>query len=62
MRKITAFENVSLDGYFVGPNGEIDWFVASHGQTEEDKFAIDSLKSTDILLFGRITYELMARY
>ena len=63
MRKITAFENVSLDGYFAGPNGEIDWFVSSsHGQTEEDKFAVDSLKSTDILLFGRITYELMARY
>jgi dihydrofolate reductase len=65
MRKITAFENTSLDGYFAGPNGEIDWFVASShagNQTEEDEFAIDSIKSTDTLLFGRVTYELMASY
>ena len=63
MRKIVAFENVSLDGYFSGPNGEIDWFVAQPGnQAELDQFAIDSIKSTDILLFGRVTYELMASY
>ncbi|MDD1753914.1 MAG: dihydrofolate reductase family protein [Methanotrichaceae archaeon] len=65
MRKIIAFENVSLDGYFAGPNGEIDWFVASShtgSQTEEDEFAIDSIKSTNTLLFGRVTYELMASY
>ena len=63
MRKIVAFENVSLDGYFSGPNGEIDWFVAQPGdQAESDEFAIDSIKSTDMLLFGRVTYELMASY
>ena len=63
MRKIGAFENVSLDGYFAGPNGEIDWFVAHSGsQAELDEFAVDSIKSTDTLLFGRVTYELMASY
>jgi hypothetical protein len=24
MRKIIVFENISLDGYFAGPNGETD--------------------------------------
>jgi dihydrofolate reductase len=58
-----AFENVSLDGYFAGRNGEIDWFVAPHAQeTQENEFAIESLKSGTTLLFGRVTYELMARY
>jgi dihydrofolate reductase len=62
MRKIIMFENVSLDGYFAGPNGEIDWFVAHPGNQEDNGFAIDSIKSTDTLLFGRVTYELMASY
>jgi len=63
MRKIVAFENVSIDGYFSGPNGEIDWFVSQPGnQAELDEFAIDSIKSSDLLLFGRVTYELMASY
>jgi hypothetical protein len=26
MRKLMAFTIVSVDGYFAGPNGEIDWF------------------------------------
>jgi len=31
-------------------------------KSEEDEYAIDSLNSTDTLLFGRVTYELMASY
>jgi hypothetical protein len=29
MRKMSAFTNVSVDGYFAGPHGEIDWFKCS---------------------------------
>jgi dihydrofolate reductase len=50
---------MTLDGFFEGPNREIDW----HNVDEEfNKFAIEQLNSTDILLFGRVTYELMANY
>ncbi|GIQ64874.1 hypothetical protein PACILC2_34420 [Paenibacillus cisolokensis] len=31
MRKLIVQELVSLDGYFAGPNGEIDW----HGVDDE---------------------------
>ena len=63
MRKIVVFENVSLDGYFTGPKGETDWFASEPGnQKELDEFAVDSIKSTDTLLFGRVTYELMASF
>jgi dihydrofolate reductase len=50
---------ITLDGFFEGPNREIDW----HNVDEEfNEFAIEQLNSTDILLFGRVTYELMANY
>ncbi|GAL85890.1 hypothetical protein MYP_3119 [Sporocytophaga myxococcoides] len=50
---------ISVDGLYEGPNKEIDW----HNVDEEfNEYAIDLLKSLDILLFGRITYELMASY
>ncbi len=59
MRKIILFMLVSLDGFFEGPNREIDW----HNVDEEfNEFAIDQLNTMDILLFGRVTYELMASY
>ncbi len=50
---------VSVDGFFAGPNGEIDW----HNVDEEfNTFAIEQLDSVDTLVFGRVTYELMASY
>ena len=50
---------VSLDGYFEGPNREIDW----HNVDDEfNDFAIEQLDSAGGLIFGRITYELMAGY
>jgi dihydrofolate reductase len=59
MRKLCIFNLVSLDGYFEGTNREIDW----HNVDDEfNEFAIGQLNSTDLLLFGRVTYELMASY
>jgi dihydrofolate reductase len=59
MRKLYVFNMVTLDGYFEGPNREIDW----HNVDEEfNEFAIEQLNATDLLLFGRVTYELMAGY
>jgi dihydrofolate reductase len=50
---------VTLDGYFEGPNRDISW----HNVDEEfNEFAVDFLSSVDTLLFGRVTYELMASY
>jgi dihydrofolate reductase len=51
---------VTLDGYFEGPSkGEIDWHNVD---AEFNAFAIDQLNTSDLLLFGRITYEGMASY
>jgi dihydrofolate reductase len=59
MRKVIVSIMVTLDGYFEGPTKEIDW----HNVDEEfNEYAINLLNSVDVLLFGRITYELMASY
>jgi dihydrofolate reductase len=50
---------LSLDGYFEGPNKEIDWHNVD---AEFNDFAIEQLNNASILVFGRITYELMAGY
>jgi dihydrofolate reductase len=60
MRKLFSFNMVTLDGFFEGPNGEIDWHNA--GNEEFNEFAIEQTGSVDTLLFGRKTYQLMASY
>jgi len=50
---------VTVDGYFAGPNGEIDWHVVDK---EFNEYAKEMLESVDTLLFGKITYDLMAGY
>jgi len=50
---------VTLDGFFEGPNKELDWQIVD-GENKE--YAIDLLSKVDALLFGRVTYQLMADY
>jgi dihydrofolate reductase len=50
---------VSLDGFFEGPNQDINWH---HVDDEFNQFAIEQTSAVDMLLFGRVTYELMASY
>jgi dihydrofolate reductase len=50
---------VSLDGFFQGPHGELDWHTVD---AEFNEYAIDLLDSLGGLLFGRVTYEGMASY
>jgi dihydrofolate reductase len=59
LRRLIASEMVTVDGFFAGPNGELDWFVQSE---ELDKFALDLLDSVDTILYGRATYQMMAGY
>lgn len=59
MRKVILFNLTSLDGYFEGPDRDINW----HNVDEEfNEFAIQQTGEFGALLFGRVTYELMASY
>jgi dihydrofolate reductase len=62
MRKLIVFNNVSLDGYFVDRKGEMDWAHSSAPDPEFDQFVAGNAGAGGTLVFGRITYELMAGY
>jgi dihydrofolate reductase len=56
MRKIYMYMMLSLDGYFEGPNHDLSW----HNVDQEfNKFAIEQMNETDLILFGRRMYQLM---
>src|SRR5258708_1445655 len=59
MRKMIVFNLVTLDGYVAGPNGEIDWHRVDG---EFNDFAEVQTGSFGALVFGRVTYDLMAGY
>jgi dihydrofolate reductase len=59
MRKVIFQMQISLDGYFEGPNREIDWHNVDDEFNEYDN---EFLSTVDTLIFGRVTYELMASY
>lgn len=59
MGKLVAFNMVTLDGFFEGPNQDIAW----HNVDDEfNAYAIDNVGRADTLLFGRVTYEGMASF
>ncbi len=62
MRKLIVFNHVSLDGYFVDANGDMSWAKASHQDAEWDAFVAGNASGGGVLVFGRITYELMAGF
>jgi len=40
MRRLIAFENTTLDGYFTGPNGDMSWAYEKVSDPEFDAMAI----------------------
>jgi dihydrofolate reductase len=59
MRKVILLMSVSLDGFFEGPEHELDWQVVDD---ELHQHFNDQLRSMSAFLDGRATYELMARF
>ena len=59
MRKLYISEMITIDGFFEGPNKEID---RHNVDAEFNEYAIDQLDRTGLLVFGRVAYELMASY
>jgi dihydrofolate reductase len=49
------FNWVTTDGYFAGPDGDLEWVVPDE---EQAKAAAERIPDFDTVLFGRRTYEL----
>jgi dihydrofolate reductase len=62
MRKLAVFNHVSLDGYFVDMNGSMSWAKSGTKDAEWNAFVAENAKGDGLLLFGRVTYELMASF
>src|SRR3972149_10430298 len=62
MRRLIVFNHVSLDGYFTDANGDMRFAHSDKPDAEWDAFVAGNASGGGILLFGRITYELMASY
>jgi dihydrofolate reductase len=60
MRKLKVYNSVSLDGYFTDANGDMSW--AHKMDPEWQAFVAENASGGGELLFGRVTYDLMAGY
>lgn len=49
------FNLVSVDGFFAGVDGSIDWHVVDD---EFNQYALEVIKDLDTILFGRVTYQI----
>ena len=60
MRQLAMFDSVSLDGFFTSPDGDMSWLHASAPNAEWDAFVAGNASGNGALVFGRITYQMMA--
>src|SRR3974377_784276 len=60
MRKLNVFNHITLDGYFVDSQGAMR--SAPRQDPEWNEFVANNAKGESPLLFGRVTYQLMASY
>jgi len=59
MRKVIFQMLTTLDGFFEGKQREIDWHVVDQ---EYNDYIWSIFPALDMLLFGRVTYEMMAEF
>ena len=62
MKQLNAFTYVSVDGFFAGPHGEIDWFKDLQNDPEYEAFTHGQASGGGALLFGHTTYEMMKSF
>jgi dihydrofolate reductase len=63
MRKLSVFNQVSVDGFFRTTDGDIGWLKERQGDDPEFRaFIGGNASGASVLLFGRKTYEMMAAF
>lgn len=61
MARLIMWNLMTLDGFVEGPNRDISWHGDVWGK-ELEQLSIEQLNAAGGLLFGRVTYQLMANY
>jgi dihydrofolate reductase len=61
-RKLVAFMQISLDGYYCDPGGDMSFAHKPPEDVEWHDFVTENARGGGLLLFGRTTYEMMAAW
>jgi dihydrofolate reductase len=59
MSKITLMMNTTIDAKVARPDGDLEWFLTD--ERHEDVL-LALMRQVDAMLFGRVSYELLAQY
>jgi dihydrofolate reductase len=62
VRKLIVFNHVTLDGYFVSAGGDMSWAKQGNDDMEYQEFVAENAGGDGQLIFGRVTYQMMASY
>jgi dihydrofolate reductase len=62
MAKLGVFNMTSLDGYIADRNGDMSWAHRDPHDAEWNAFTSENASGGGVLVFGRVTYDLMVRW
>ena len=62
MGRLTVFNQVSLDGFFTDAQGDMGWAHKAPDDAEWNAFVAGNAQGGGALLFGRVTYDMMAGF
>jgi dihydrofolate reductase len=63
MARLTVFNSVTMDGFFTGEGGDLSWaHKAGSEDPEWDAYVQGNAKGGGTLVFGRVTYQMMAGF
>src|SRR5690242_19247936 len=62
MRKLLVFNHISLDGYFTDSKGDMSFARNDKPDPEWDAFVSGNASNGGMLVFGRVTYQMMASF
>ncbi|MEW9573178.1 dihydrofolate reductase family protein [Rhodanobacter sp. Si-c] len=62
MRRLIAFEMLTLDGCYAGTDGDLGWARRRERDAEWDAYVQGNADSGGELVFGRVTYQMMASW
>jgi len=62
MRKIIVYNLISLDGYHTGPDNDVSVMFPMMGGSAFNGYNAELLRTTDLFLVGRVSFELFHGY
>jgi dihydrofolate reductase len=62
MTRLNMFNSISLDGYFTDSSNDMSWAHAGGEDGEFQAFVAGNAQGKSTLVFGRVTYQMMAAF